>query len=68
MTRRLARELVRDSKHLTIRQLSRRHRLSCHVVMGLVRSWSALIAEHRRAGPCRILLVDETSRDGATAT
>lgn len=61
VTRRLARELVRDSKYLTIRQLSRRHRLSWHLVMGLVRSWSALVAEHRRAGRCRILLVDETS-------
>ncbi|HSH59566.1 MAG TPA: hypothetical protein VK988_07980 [Acidimicrobiales bacterium] len=34
LTRRLARELVRDAKHLTIRELSRRHRLSWHLIMG----------------------------------
>jgi hypothetical protein len=30
----LARWLVRDSKYLTIRELSRRHRLSWHSIMG----------------------------------
>jgi transposase len=61
VTRRLARELVRDAKYLTIRELSRRHRLSWHLVMGLVRDWATRVAEHRRSLPCRVLLVDETS-------
>jgi len=61
VTRRLARQLVRDSKYLTIRELSRRHRLSWHLVMGLVREWATAVAAHRRALPCRVLLVDETS-------
>jgi hypothetical protein len=34
VTLRLARWLVRDSKCLTIRELSRRHRLSWHSIMG----------------------------------
>ena len=61
VTRRLARSLVRDAKHLTIRELSRRHRLSWHYVMGLVRDWAVLVEKQRRAGRCRVLLVDETS-------
>lgn len=61
LTRRLARQLVRDSKFLTIRELSRRHRLSWHLVMGLVRNWATRVGEHRRENRCRVLLVDETS-------
>ncbi len=61
LTRRLARELVRDAKHLTIRELSRRHRLSWHLIMGLVRDWASSVGAHRRSLPCRVLLVDETS-------
>lgn len=61
VTRRLARQLVRDSKYLTIRELSRRHRLSWHFVMGLVRDWATRVGAHRRSVPCRVLLVDETS-------
>jgi len=61
VTRRLARQLVRDAKHLTIRELSRRHRLSWHFIMGLVRNWSQQVGQRRRETPCRVLLVDETS-------
>lgn len=61
VTRRLARQLVRDAKHLTIRELSRRHRLSWHFVMGLVRDWSQMVGQQRRESRCRVLLVDETS-------
>ncbi|HEX2064801.1 MAG TPA: ISL3 family transposase, partial [Acidimicrobiales bacterium] len=61
LTRRLARQLVRDAKYLTIRELSRRHRLSWHLIMGLVRTWATALARHRRSLPCRVLLVDETS-------
>jgi hypothetical protein len=43
VTRRLARSLVRDSKYLTIGELSRRHRLLWHLIMGLVRSWAAVV-------------------------
>lgn len=61
VTRRLARQLVRDAKHLTIRELSRRHGLSWHFIMGLVREWAARVGERRRESSCRVLLVDETS-------
>jgi hypothetical protein len=49
VTRRLARWLVRDSKYLTIRELSRRHRLSWGLIMGLVRSSAAVVGARRRA-------------------
>jgi hypothetical protein len=49
VTRRLARWLVRDSKYLTIPELSRRHRLSWHLIMERVRSWEAVVAARRRA-------------------
>lgn len=61
VTRRFARQLVADSRHLTIRELSRRHRLSWHFIMGLVRDWSGRVAVHRQSQRCRVLLVDETS-------
>jgi transposase len=61
VTRRFARSLVRDAKHLTIRELTRRHGLSWHFVMNLVRSWSTRVGEQRRTRRCRVLLVDETS-------
>lgn len=60
-TRRLARQIVRDSKYLTIRELSRRHGLGWHLVMGLVRSWATMVATHRKAQRCRVVMVDETS-------
>lgn len=61
VTRRLARSIVKDSKFLTIRELSRRHGLSWHFVMALVRTWAARVAAHRQEAHCRVLLVDETS-------
>ena len=61
LTRRLARRLVADAKVMTISAAARRHGLGWHLVMALVRSWSDLVAEHRRSRRCRVLLVDETS-------
>ena len=61
LTRRLARQLVADAKVMSIRSVVRRHGLNWHLIMNLVTSWSALVAEHRRNGRCRVLLVDETS-------
>lgn len=61
VTRRFARDMIRDSRFLTIRELSRRHGLSWHFIMGLVRDWSARVAAHRQSQRCRVLLVDETS-------
>jgi transposase len=61
VTRRLARSLVKDARHLTIRELSRRHRLSWHFIMGLVKTWAEQVGQRRRESRCRILLVDETS-------
>ena len=61
LTARLARRLVADARVMTVAAAARRHRLSRHVVMALVRSWADLVAEHRRSRTCRVLLVDETS-------
>lgn len=61
VTRRFARQLVRDAKCMTIRELSRRHRLSWHFIMALVRDWAATVGARRRESRCRVLLVDETS-------
>ncbi len=55
VTRRLARQLVADSKYLTIRELSRRHRLSWHLVMGRCatgRRRSAPTGGHHPVGCC----------------
>ena len=69
VTRRLARSLVRDSKYLTIRELSRRHRLSWHLIMRLVRSWAAVVGARRRESRCRVLLITSSfygiSKEGA---
>lgn len=61
LTRRFARSLVADAKVMSIRAVVRRHGLNWHLIQTLVTSWSALVAEHRRARRCRVLLVDETS-------
>jgi transposase len=61
LTRRLARQLVADAKDMSIRAVVRRHGLDWHLIQALVTSWSATVAEHRRARRCRVLLVDETS-------
>lgn len=61
VTRRLARQLVRDVQAMSIREVSRRHGLPWHYIMSLTRDWSALVAAERRSRRCRTLLVDETS-------
>lgn len=61
VTRRLARQLVRDANVMSIREVARRHGLSWHYIMGLTRDWSDRIATNRRRRRCRVLLVDETS-------
>ena len=61
LTRRLARDLVRDAKVMSIRAVARRHRLGWARVMTLVTTWSVLVGAHRRSRRCRVLLVDETS-------
>lgn len=61
LTRRLARGLVADAKVMSIRAVVRRHSLDWHLIQAVVTSWSALVASHRRARRCRVLLVDETS-------
>ena len=61
VTRRLARQLVRDANVMSIREVSRRHGLGWHYIMGLTRDWSDRIAAERRRRRCRVLLIDETS-------
>lgn len=61
MTRRLARALVRDARHLSITEIARRYGLSWATVMTLVRTWSQRAAACRRKARCRVVLVDETS-------
>ena len=46
---------------MTIRAVVRRHGVGWHTVNALVKAWSQLIVEHRRAQRCSVLLVDETS-------
>ena len=60
-TARLAREIVRDARHLSITEIGRRYGLSWHTVMTLVTEWSARLKQRRRTRTCRVLLVDETS-------
>ncbi|MDQ3661081.1 MAG: ISL3 family transposase [Actinomycetota bacterium] len=61
LTARLARAIVNDARQLSITEVGRRHGLSWHTVMALVRAWSERVGERRRARPCRVLLIDETS-------
>ena len=61
LTRRFARRLVADARVMPIRAASRHHGVGWHRIMGLVRAEAAQVAERRRARPCRVLLVDETS-------
>ena len=44
---------------MSIRAASRHHGVGWHRIMGLVRAEAA--PQRRRARPCRVLLVDETS-------
>ena len=61
LTRRFARRLVQDVRVMSIRAVGRHHGVGWHRIMGLVRAEAAQVAERRRARPCRVLLVDETS-------
>ena len=61
MTRRLARRLVQDAQVMPIRAVSRRHRISWHLIMELVTDWSGRVEVRRRRQKCRVLLIDETS-------
>ena len=61
LTRRFARRLVADARVMSIRAVSRHHGVGWHRIMGLVRAEAARVAQRRRARPCRVLLVDETS-------
>jgi transposase len=61
VTRRLARQLVKDANVMSIREVARRHNLPWHYIMGLTRDWSDRIARERRRRRCRVLLIDETS-------
>ena len=61
LTRRFVRRLVADATVMSIRAASRHHGVGWHRIMGLVRAEAARVAQRRRARPCRVLLVDETS-------
>jgi transposase len=61
MTRRLARALVTDARHLSITEITRRYGFSWSTVMTLISTWSERVAAHRRSQRCRVLLIDETS-------
>lgn len=61
VTRRLARQLIRDVNAMSIREVARRYDLPWHYIMNLTRSWSDQVAADRRRRRCRVLLVDETS-------
>ncbi|CAN5742904.1 ISL3 family transposase [soil metagenome] len=61
VTRRLARQLVRDVGAMSIREVARRHGLPWHYIMALTGSWSDRVVHDRRRRRCRILLIDETS-------
>ena len=61
LTRRFARRLVADATVMSIRAASRHHGVGWHRIMRLVSAEAAGMAERRRARPCRVLLVDETS-------
>ena len=61
LTRRLARRLVGDVAVMPISAAARRAGVSWHLVNDLVRAWAALVGDHRRRKPTRVLLLDETS-------
>ena len=61
VTARLARQLVKDARQMTVSAAARRHGVGWKLVNALVVAWAGLVGEHRRRGRCRVLLVDETS-------
>ena len=61
LSRRFARRLVADARVMSIRAVAHHHGVGRHRIMGLGSKEAARVAERRRARPCRVLLVDETS-------
>jgi transposase len=61
VTRRLARQQVRDAKVMTIKAVAERYGVSWWLVMRTVGVWSGELEAHRRRGRCKVLLIDETS-------
>jgi transposase len=61
VTRRLARQLVRDAEAMTIKATANRYGLSWWLVMSTVKAFSGELEANRRRRPCKVLLVDETS-------
>lgn len=61
LTRRFAHRLVQDARRMSTRAASRHHGVGWHRIMRLVDAEAARVAKRRRARPCRVLLVDETS-------
>ncbi len=61
MTRRPARRLVGDARVMPVATAARLAGVGWHLVNDLARAWAALVGEHRRRRPPRVLLVDETS-------
>ena len=62
LTRRFVRRLVADARVMSIGAVSRHHGVGWHRnIMGLLKVHSAQVAKRRRAGRCRVLMVDETS-------
>ncbi|WP_419917651.1 hypothetical protein [Candidatus Poriferisocius sp.] len=46
---------------MTVSATARCHKLSWHLVMGVLSAWAGLVADRHRRQTCRVLLVDETS-------
>ena len=61
VTRRLARQMVRDAKDMSIKAVASRYQVSWWLTMRIVKAHAGQLEEHRRRRRCRILLVDETS-------
>lgn len=61
VTRRLARQLVRDAKVMTVKAVAERYGLSWWLVMRTVKAWSGELEANRRRRRCKVLLIDETS-------
>jgi len=61
VTRRLARQVVRDAQVMTIKAISHRYGISWWLAMRTVRDWAELLEAERRRRRCKVLLIDETS-------
>ena len=68
LTGRLAQQLVADAQVMPVMSVARRHGVNWHTVMALVKAWSHLIVEHRRAQRCRVLPVLRPRCANATVT